>query len=86
MYTNYQPGQIGSERQRDMLARAEQQRQARWLRTLSKAARRAEQPEQHPGWAVRPMAGLWTVIPRMTRQLAARGGHRAPRSVGGPQV
>jgi hypothetical protein len=82
MYTNYQPGQIGSERQRDMLARAEQQRQARWLRTLSKA----EQPEQHPGRAVRPMAGLWTVIPRLTRRLAARGGHRAARSAGGPQV
>ncbi len=45
MYTNSQNiGQIGSERQRDALARAEQYRRAQRLRTSSRSARDAEQP------------------------------------------
>ncbi|MGH3254752.1 MAG: hypothetical protein ACRDOU_04970 [Streptosporangiaceae bacterium] len=56
MYTNSQNiNQIGSERQRDALARAEQQRRAQRLRT---SARDAEHPEQHPRRARRPMAWL----------------------------
>ena len=53
MYTNSQNiGQIGSERQRDALARAEQWRLARRLRTSSR------DQERHLGLARRTMAWL----------------------------
>jgi hypothetical protein len=56
MYTNSQNiGQIGSERQRDALARAEQQRRARRLRT---SARDAAHLEGHPARTRRPIAWL----------------------------
>jgi hypothetical protein len=55
MYTHPHIGsQIGTGRQRDMLARAEQQRLARQLRHLSRA-RRAQRPQPHTGGA-RPLA------------------------------
>lgn len=58
MYTNSQNiGQIGSERQRDALARAEQQRRARRLRTTSRSA----PSERRPGRARRTMAWLRAV-------------------------
>jgi hypothetical protein len=67
MYTNsHMHGQIDNERRRDMLAGAEQRRRARWFRTRSRPAPQAEQPEQHLGRAVRPIAGLRTVISRIT--------------------
>jgi hypothetical protein len=54
MYTNSQHiGQIGNDRQRDALARAEQQRRAQRLRTSSKSAR-----ERHPGRARRALTWL----------------------------
>ena len=46
MYTNSQ--NIGSERQRDALARAEQWRRAQRLRTSSRSAGDTEQPGPHP--------------------------------------
>jgi len=59
MYTNSQNiGQIGNERQRDALARAEQQRRAQRLRTSSRSGPDAEHPERRPGRARRPMAWL----------------------------
>jgi hypothetical protein len=65
MYTNYQHiGQIGNDRQRDALARAEQQRRAQRLRTASKSARDAEHPERHPGRARRAMTWLRAVATR----------------------
>ena len=55
MYTHpHIASQIGIGRQRDMLARAEQQRLARQLRHLSRA-RRAQRPQPHTGGA-RPLA------------------------------
>ena len=61
MYTNSQNiGQIGSERQRDALARAEQWRRAQRLRTSSTSARDAE----HPGRAQRAIAWLRAVTTR----------------------
>lgn len=58
MYTNSQNiGQIGSERQRDALARAEQQRRAQRLRTSSGSGH----PERHPGRAQRTIARLLAV-------------------------
>jgi len=62
MYTSI--GQIGSERQRDALARAEQQRRAQRLRASSRSARDAEHPERHPGRAQRTMAWLRAVAIR----------------------
>jgi hypothetical protein len=59
MYTN---PQISGERQRDMLARADQQRLVRRFRAKSAAGRQAEPPERHPGRARRMMARLRTVI------------------------
>jgi hypothetical protein len=62
MYTNSQNiGQIGSERQRDALARAEQQRRAQRLR---RSARDAEHRERHPGRAHRTIAWLRAVAIR----------------------
>jgi hypothetical protein len=58
MYTNSQ--NIGSERQRDALARAEQYRRAQRLRASSKSAHDAE----HPGRARRPMAWLRALTTR----------------------
>ena len=58
MYTNSQNvGQIGSERQRDALARAEQQRRAKRLRASARDAGHAEHAE-HPARTRRPMAWL----------------------------
>jgi len=58
MYTNSQNiGQIGSERQRDALARAEQQRRAKRLRTSA-------HPERHPGRGQRTVAWLRAVTIR----------------------
>ena len=86
MYTHpHISSQIGHERQRDRLARAEQQRLARQLLTLSRAARRGERPPQRLGRVLRP-AGLRTVIARMTRQLASAGEHRAAASATRPQA
>ena len=61
MYTNSQHiSQIGSERQRDALARAEQHRRAQRLRTSARSARDAG----HPGWTRRTMAWLRAVTIR----------------------
>jgi hypothetical protein len=58
MYTNSQNiGQIGSERQRDALARAEQQRRAQLLRASARDA-------EHPAWTRRPMAWLLALTTR----------------------
>jgi hypothetical protein len=58
MYTNSQNiGQIGSERQRDALARAEQSRRAQRLRTSSRSAQDAEHPERR-AQRQRPLAWL----------------------------
>ena len=58
MYTNSQNiNQIGSERQRDALARAEQQRRAQRLRTSAHDA-------EHAGRARRPMAWLRALTTR----------------------
>ncbi len=71
MNTNPQlTGQIGGDRQRDMLARAEQQRRAQRLRSRSKTAHQAEPHEGHLGRALRTMARLRTVIPHPARQIA----------------
>jgi hypothetical protein len=59
MYTN---PQISGERQRDMLARADQQRLVRRFRSKSAAGRRAETPERHLGRARRMMARLRTAM------------------------
>ncbi len=59
MYTNSQ--NIGSERQRDALARAEQWRRAQRLRTSSRSARDTEHPRRR---ARRPMAWLLAVTTR----------------------
>jgi hypothetical protein len=62
MYTNSQNiNQIGSERQRDALARAEQQRRVQRLRTSSRSAHDEEHLERHPGRAQRTMAWLRAV-------------------------
>jgi hypothetical protein len=57
-------GQTGGERQRDMLARAEQQRRAHQCRAGSRPTQQAEPPERHIGLALRMMARLRTVIPQ----------------------
>ena len=86
MYTHpHISSQIGRERQRDRLARAEQQRLARQLLTLSRAARRGERPAPRLAGALRP-AGLRTVIARMTRHLASAGEQRAAPSAARPQA
>jgi hypothetical protein len=59
MYTN--PQNIGSERQRDALARAEQWRRAQRLRTSPTSAKDAE---RHPGRAHRTIAWLLAVTTR----------------------
>jgi hypothetical protein len=69
MDTNPQlTSQIGPDRQRDMLARAEQQRLAHQCRATSRATHQAEPPEQHLGLAQRMVAKLRTVIPHAARQ------------------
>ena len=86
MYTHpHISSQIACERQRDKLARAEQQRLARQLLTLSRAARQGEPPARRLSGALRP-AGLRTVIARMTRQLARAGKHPAAPSAARPQA
>jgi hypothetical protein len=62
MYTHPHIGsQIGSERQRDMLARAEQQRLARQVRHLSRA-RRARRPQPHTSGALPLAARLRAIL------------------------
>ena len=71
MNTNPQlTGQIGGDRQRDMLARAEYQRRAQQYRARSRTTRQTEPPERHLGRALRMMARLRMVIPRPARKLA----------------
>jgi hypothetical protein len=64
MYTNSENiGQIGSERQRDALARAEQWRRAQRLRTSSRSAHDSAHGTEHTErWARRPIAWLRAVI------------------------
>jgi hypothetical protein len=57
-------GQTGGERQRDLLARAEQQRRAQQYRAGSRTTHQAGPPERHLGLALRIMARLRTAIPR----------------------
>ena len=86
MYTHpHISSQISCERQRDRLARAEQQRLVHQLLTLSRAARRAGQPAQRLDGAPR-LSGLRTVIARMTGQLASAGERRAAPSAARPQA
>jgi len=62
MYTHPHIGsQIGTSRQRDMLARAEQQRLARQARHLSRA-RRAQRARPHPGGALPLAARLRSIL------------------------
>jgi hypothetical protein len=63
MYTNSENiGQIGSERQRDALARAEQWRRAQRLRTSSRSAHDAAHDTEHTGRRARPIAWLRAVL------------------------
>jgi hypothetical protein len=81
MYTHpHISSQIISERQRDRLARAQQQRLARRLRSLTRTARRASQPEAQLGRALR------TLIQHMTWQRARTGEHQVARSEPKPQA
>ena len=62
MYTHpHIASQIGIGRQRDMLARAEQQRLARQARHLSRA-RRAQRARPHPGGALPLAARLRSIL------------------------
>ena len=62
MYTNSQNiNQIGGERQRDALARAEQYRRAQRLRTSSRSAQPTEHTERR---ARRPLAWLIALTTR----------------------
>ena len=56
----YLASQLASERHRDMLAHAEQQRPARQLAALAKASRRAERAGWHARRALRAAARLRT--------------------------
>ena len=86
MYTHpYTSSQIARDRQRDMLARAEQQRLARQLITGSRPARQGEHPARRLGSALRP-ARLRTVMTHITRQLAGAGQHPAAPSAAPPQA
>jgi hypothetical protein len=85
MYTHpHISSQLISERQRDRLARAEQQRLARRLRSLTRTARRPSQPEPRLGRALRT-ARLRTLIQHMTWQRAPTREHQIPRSEPKPQ-
>jgi hypothetical protein len=67
-YSNPQlPSQIGPDRQRDRLARAEQQRLAQQCRARSRTTDQAEPSERHLGRAQRMMARLRAVIPHTAR-------------------
>jgi hypothetical protein len=86
MYTHpHISSQLARDRQRDRLARAEQQRLARQLITPSRPARHGEHPARRLVGARRP-ARLRAVITRMTRQLAGAGQHRAEPSAAPPQA
>ncbi len=86
MYTHpYTSSQIVRDRQRDRLARAEQQRLARQVITLSRPARHGGHPARRLGGALRP-ARLRTVLTRVTRQLAGAGQRRAAASAVPPQA
>ena len=63
-------GQTGGERQRDMLARAEQQRRAQQCRVTARTTHQEEPPERHLGLALWMMARLRAVIPHTTPQIA----------------
>jgi len=66
MYTNSQiTGQTGGERQRDVLARAEQQRLVRRLRTQSRAERRAQR-------RARRLVPAWQALARMLAAIRRR--------------
>jgi len=85
MYTHPRlTGQTGSDRQRDMLARAEKQRRAQQCRAGSRTTRQAEPPERHAGWAQRMMARLRMVIPRTARPIADAGAAGGSRPDVGP--
>jgi hypothetical protein len=85
MYTHpHISSQLISERQRDRLARAEQQRLARRLRSLTRT-RRPRQPEPRLGRALRT-ARLRTLIQHMTWQRARTGEHQVARSEPKPQA
>jgi hypothetical protein len=86
MYTHpHISSQLISERQRDRLARAQHQRLARRLRSLTTTARRPSQPEPQPARAPRAPL-LRTLIPHMTWQRARTGEHQVPRSEPKPQA
>jgi hypothetical protein len=86
MYTHpHISSQIISARQSDRFARAQQQRLARRLRSLTRTARRASQPEAQPGRALRT-ARLRTLIQHMTWQRARTGENQIPRSEPKPQA
>ena len=57
-------GQTGGERQRDALARAEQQRLVRRLRSRSRAARRAQRRARRLGPARQALARMLAAIRR----------------------
>ena len=86
MYTHpHISSQLISGRQRDRLARAQQQRLARRLRSAASTARRPSQPEQQPGRAPRT-ALLRTLIKHMTWQRARTSEHQVPRYEPRPQA
>jgi hypothetical protein len=60
----YVAGQLVKERQREMLAQAEQQRRGRQLAALARAARRAERAERRMRRAVRRAVQLRTELQR----------------------
>ena len=87
MYTHpHISSQIGSERQRDKLARAEQQRLARRLRQLSMASRQSSSPESPLDRALRALARLRLPIPPTARSAARATTHPVPRSEAAPQA
>lgn len=86
MYTHpYISSQIARDRQREALARAEQQRLARQLSTGSRPVRHGGHPARRLGRALRP-ARLRTVMTRMTRHLAGAGQRQAVPSAAPPQA
>jgi len=59
MFTNpYLGMEIARERQRELLAAAEQQRLVRQLRAMARASRQADRTKQHLGHAGRAIARL----------------------------
>ena len=86
MYTHpHISSQIARDRQREALARAEQQRLARQLITGSRPARHGEHPARRLGSAQHP-ARLRTMMTHLTRHLAGAGQHPAAPSTASPQA